>query len=78
MSLSDLSKMSFCNFRISLSMISSCILVCFFVWVANLVVSFWIMPSIMVFQRVFRFASLFIKAISAMIFLNNILVFIVE
>ena len=68
MSLSDVSKMSFCNFRISLSMIFSCFLVCFPVWVANFNVSFRIVPF-MVSQRVFGFASLFIEAISVMFFL---------
>ena len=59
LSLSNVSKMSFCNFRISLSMISSCFLVCFLVWVANLIVSFQIVPF-MVSQSVFGFAFLFI------------------
>ena len=68
LSLSDVSKMSFCNFIISLSMIFSCFLVCFLVWVANLIVSFRIVPF-MVSQRVFGFASLFIEAISVMFFL---------
>ena len=68
MSLSDVSKLSFCSFRISLSMIFSCFLVCFLVWVANLIVSFRIVPF-MVAQRVFGFASLFFEAISVMFFL---------
>ena len=75
--LSDVSKMSFCNFRISLTMIFSCFLVCFHVWVANLIVSFRIVPF-MVSQSVFGFASLFIEPNFCYVFLNNIFVFIVE
>ena len=67
MSLSDVSRMSFCNIKILLSMISSCFLVCFLVWIANLIVSFRIVPF-MVSQRVVGFA-LFITAISVMFFL---------
>ena len=76
LSLSDVSKMSFCNLTISLSMISSCFLVCFLVWVANLIVSVRIV-LFMVSQRVFGFAFLF-KRQFLLCFLNNIFVFIVE
>ena len=43
-SLSDVS-IFFNIFRISFSMISSCFLVCFVVWVLNLIVLLWIEPS---------------------------------
>ena len=49
-------------------MVSSCFLVCFFVGVANLIVSFQIVIFI-ISQIVFRFASLFINEISVILFL---------
>ena len=58
LSWSDVSKTFFCcYFKISFSVVSSCCLVCFFVWVANSIVSFRITPFI-ISQRVFGFGSL--------------------
>ena len=76
LSLSDVSKMSFCNFRISLSMISSCFLVCFLVWVANLIVSFRIV--LFMVPKECSGLRFYLLRQFLLCFLNNIFVFIVE
>ena len=61
--------------KISFSLVSSCFLVGVLVWVANLIVSFRIVPFI-ISKRVFGFASLFINEIS--VILDNSLVFLIK
>ena len=63
------SEILFCNSFISFVNFLSCLLVSFFLYVAYYIVSFLIVPLINS-HFVFVFASLFISAISAMLFLT--------